>query len=429
MPWLPDQLKPRSWLGHRVAASLPTERWQRQVLILAVASFASFTGFTFVIPFLPLYIQELGLHEPAAVALWSGLVFGISPLLGGLLGPFWGRLADRFGYQLMVQRSLGCFVALLFLMSFVQNIQQLFGLRLLLGLVGGFGALAMVLASAVAPRERVGQSIAVIQTAQLLSGVGGPFVGGLIADTVGIRPAFYFAATACAIAFLLITFGYQERPAAGGGATERRQALPFRHIFALPNFAAMILIIFGINFIDRSFGPLLALYVHWLGAPSEATATISGLIISLGAIAAAISANVAGRWASPERVRRLLLSTLAAGALFCLPIALATEWWQLLIFRPLLGLMAGGSLTLAFTFGSLSLPREGRAAAFGLLSSAALLGTAISAPFLGLLAQISLRAIWLFDVAFYVALLLWLWRATRHTVSAPTPAASSQPAD
>ena len=418
---------------HRLARwrpGLPAERWQRQVFVLAVASFISFTGFTFVIPFLPLYIQELGIVDPGEVALWSGVTFGISPLLGGLLGPIWGRVADRFGYKPMVQRSLGCFFILLIGMAFVQNVYQLFGLRLLLGMVGGFGALAMALASAAAPRERVAQAIASVQTAQLLSGVGGPFIGGLVADSVGLRPSFFVAAAACGAAFVLITLGYDERRAGETSGERRRSSRSLRHLLTLPNFAAMLLAIFGINFIDRSFGPLLALYVLWLGAPAAATATIAGLIISSGAIAAAISANLAARWAAPERVRRLLLLSLGAGVVLCLPIALATEWWQLLLFRPLLALFAGGSLTLAFTFGSLSFPRDGRATAFSVLSSAALLGTALSAPVSGLLAQISLRAIWGFDALLYVFVLLWLWRATR--VPAPVPATgstASQPAD
>lgn len=415
-----------SIVGRALRWLLPAEYWQRQVLLLAVAAFVSFTGFTFFMPFLSLYIAELGIREPQAIALWSGITFGISPLLGGLLGPLWGRVADRYGYKRLVQRSLGCFVVLLIAMAFVTNVYQLFGLRLILGLVGGFGSLSMALATAAAPRERAGQAIAAIQTAQLLSGVGGPFLGGLIADSIGIRPTFYCAASACAIAFGLITFGYQERrETTSGPATNQPATLPFRQLLALPNFAALMVAIFGINFIDRSFGPLLALYIDWLGAPKEAIATIAGLVISAGAVTATISANLAGRWGRPERIRRILLISLAAGALLCLPITLATEWWQLIILRPLLGLVAGGSLTLAYTFGSLSLPREGRAASFGVLSSAALLGTAISAPTTGLLAQINLRAIWAFDVIFYLVLLVWLWRATRHPVAQPSPTSAT----
>jgi MFS family permease len=86
-------------------------------------------------------------------------------------------------------------------------------------------------------------------------------------------------------------------------------------------------------------------------------------------------------------------------------------------------------LTLAFTLGSLSLPREGRAAAFGVLSSASLLGSAISAPVAGLLAQLSLRAIWLFDLLLYLVLLFWLWRSVRLVAPEASSVARSQPAD
>ena len=85
--------------------------------------------------------------------------------------------------------------------------------------------------------------------------------------------------------------------------------------------------------------------------------------------------------------------------------------------------------TLAFTLGSQSLPKDGRAAAFGVLSSAALLGTAISAPLLGLLAQISMRAPWFFDAALYGVLVLGLWLALRRAVADEPAPSARQPAD
>ena len=34
--------------------------WQRNVFAIATATFVGFTGFTVVMPFLPLYLQQLG---------------------------------------------------------------------------------------------------------------------------------------------------------------------------------------------------------------------------------------------------------------------------------------------------------------------------------------------------------------------------------
>jgi len=68
--------------------------------------FAVFTGFAFVLPFLPLFVHELGVAEPERAALWAGVLIGVAPLLAGLLAPVWGRLADRHGHKgVAVRRS------------------------------------------------------------------------------------------------------------------------------------------------------------------------------------------------------------------------------------------------------------------------------------------------------------------------------------
>ena len=88
----------------------PEEAWRGNLYVVMFAVFVSFTGFTFVMPFLPLYIKQLGITDPGDAALWSGLIFGISPLLSGLLAPVWSILAERHGRKVMLQRSLGAFV-------------------------------------------------------------------------------------------------------------------------------------------------------------------------------------------------------------------------------------------------------------------------------------------------------------------------------
>ena len=78
-----------------------------------------FTGFTLVMPFLPLFIRQLGVTDVGEIALWTGLSLGITPALTALLSPFWGRLADRFGRRLMAGRSLAACLLTMAAMSFV----------------------------------------------------------------------------------------------------------------------------------------------------------------------------------------------------------------------------------------------------------------------------------------------------------------------
>src|SRR5262245_64686950 len=86
------------------------ESWQRNVWALALIVFTAFVGFQFFSPFLPLFVQELGVSDSSEVAVWSGLLMAVTPGLAGLLGPLWGRLADRVGRKFMMVRSLAGFI-------------------------------------------------------------------------------------------------------------------------------------------------------------------------------------------------------------------------------------------------------------------------------------------------------------------------------
>ena len=70
-------------------------------------------------PFLPLYFQQLGVTDVGEIALWSGLSLGVTPALTAFMAPFWGRLADRYGRKIMVERSLVSFVVVMAAMAYV----------------------------------------------------------------------------------------------------------------------------------------------------------------------------------------------------------------------------------------------------------------------------------------------------------------------
>ena len=77
---------------------------------MTAASFMGFTGFTLVMPFLPLFIRQLGVTDVGEIALWTGVSLGVTPGAHGAALAFWGRLADRFGRKIMVERSMISFV-------------------------------------------------------------------------------------------------------------------------------------------------------------------------------------------------------------------------------------------------------------------------------------------------------------------------------
>ena len=69
--------------------------WKVTLGILTLSSVLMSSGYTMLIPFLPMYlIQDLGV-DVAEVNWWSGLIFSITFLISGLMAPIWGAMADR----------------------------------------------------------------------------------------------------------------------------------------------------------------------------------------------------------------------------------------------------------------------------------------------------------------------------------------------
>jgi MFS family permease len=172
--------------------------------------FIAFVGFQFSAPFMPLYVRELGVTDPAQVALWSGLLAAVTPAVSGLLAPVFGRLADRFGRKMMLIRSLAGFTVIIAAMGLVTSVHQLLIARIVQGLFAGFSPMAMAVASVSAPRDKVSVAIARVQGAQLLSVAVGPAVGGVVASRLGIRPAFFVTAGLCAVSLIALIMLFRE---------------------------------------------------------------------------------------------------------------------------------------------------------------------------------------------------------------------------
>ena len=394
---------------------------RRNQLVTVAMVFAVFTGFAFVLPFLPLFVRELGVEEPERAALWAGVLIGVSPLVAGLLAPAWGRLADRQGHKGVAVKALVSYVVILALCAAVTRVEQLLVLRIGIGLFGGIGPLGLAMATAQSPREETGRAVGLIQAAQILSAAIGPFAGGLLADTIGIRRTFLVTAALCALALVLVLAFYEER-----GPKERKAAAAsagFGAVVALPGVIALLVVLFLVNFIGRSFTPILPLHLSSLGVPSTRLASATGVLISVYSVAAAASAWYMGRLSRTRPPKALLLLTLVGGAATVAPMALVPSYELLLGLAVLLGLVAGGTLTLCYTIGGLMVPEAVRTTAFGFFAGAALFGGAISPTVAGLVAHVALRGIYWVDATLYVALALALARGRGLRI--PSPSASA----
>jgi DHA1 family multidrug resistance protein-like MFS transporter len=364
---------------------------RRNQLAVTMAGFMGFAGFTLAMPFLPLYITQLGVTDVRQVALWTGLSLGATPAITMFSAPLWGRVGDRYGSKLLVMRSLAAFVLCKGGMAFVTAPWQLLALRALLGLFAGYGALTISMAAESAPRERMTEAIGQVQMGHRLGPALGPVLGGLLAPAVGLRAAFLVAAAFYLLALVQVAVAYVEpRRRAPHDAAAR---IPFATVLRMPHVAVCLAIILGFQLVDRSFGPVLPLFIGELGLPVSRIPLVSGLLFSLSAVCAAAGHKWAGPLGRRRSPRYLVVRSAVAGAAAMLGFVLAPNVWVVTVATVVFSVATGVAMTVAYATAGRALPLAAHATGFGLMTSASLAGLAISPIVAGLVAGASLRTV------------------------------------
>jgi MFS transporter, DHA1 family, multidrug resistance protein len=395
--------------------------WRQNLFAVTAATFIGFTGFTLVMPFLPLYFQQLGVTDVGEIALWSGLSLGVTPAVTALMAPLWGRLADRVGRKIMIERSLVSFIIVMSAMAFVTKAWHILALRAIQGVFAGYGALALTMAADAAPRERMAFAIGTVQTAQRIGPALGPVIGGSVAQLVGLRQAFFVTAGFYVVALVIVFTMYRETGVHARHDLKSRGRVTFRNVLAFENFMLLIAVVFGLTFVDRSLGPVLPLYVAELGTRMGEVPIVSGILFSIAAGAGALGNNISRVLLARSSTRAVIAASAACGALGTLMYVFAGGTAVLMLGTPILGLAIGAASTAAYTAAGAVIPPHSRGTGFGLLSTGSLVGLALSPIICGLLGTLSLRAVFVLDT---VVLLLLAGLVRRLMVTArATPTA------
>jgi MFS family permease len=400
--------------------------WRRNLYAVTAAGFIGFTGFTLVMPFLPLYFEQLGVADVGERALWSGVSLGITPAITAFMAPFWGRLADVYGRKIMVQRSLVSFVFVMSAMAFVTEPWHVFALRAVQGLFAGYGALTLTMAADVAPPDKTAYAIGFVQTAQRIGPALGPVIGGVVAGAVGLRHSFFVTASFYAAAVFVVGFGYDERSVLKRQDAGANTRMTFRSVLAFEHFLLLMVVIFGLQLVDRSFGPVLPLFVERLGAPQDRVPLIAGLLFSISAAAGALGNNLAGPLMRRAGTRKIIAGACGTAALGVGGYLLAGNAWWLTVPTAIFGVAIGCATTIAYTAASSIIPSGARGSGFGLLTTASLVGLAVSPIASGLLGATSIRAVFLVDALILGTLALVV---SRLMITAPAPRTESLPTE
>jgi DHA1 family multidrug resistance protein-like MFS transporter len=269
--------------------------WKRNLTVAWLGCFLTGAAFSLVMPFLPLYVEQLGVTGHSALNMWSGLVFSITFLFSAIASPFWGGLADRKGRKIMLLRSALGMAIIMALMGVAQNVWQFLILRALLGLLGGFIPNANALIATQIPRHKSGWALGTLST----GGVSGACWGHWPADSWPIAMACVRcslsppACCSCALLSPCSVFGKTSRPLRKRDATRQGVLTSLKNPRLVLSLFVTTLII---QVATGSIAPILTLYVRDLAGNVSNIAFISGLIASVPGVAALLSAPRLGNW-------------------------------------------------------------------------------------------------------------------------------------
>lgn len=368
-------------------------------------TFAAFLGLGFALPFLPLFVQELGVEDPKDAAQWAGVLIGVGPLLAGLLAPFWGGLADRHGYKRIALLALTAIGLAQIVASVAQSPLHVLVSRVLSGLFGGVGPLGLAMASGSSQKGGgASRAIGKIQAAQILAAGFGPLLGGTLASYLGVRAAFWGASISCLFAALVVGAFYSDEGTAAPAPLKETAPLPA----GLPRgfFAALVFVVFFVNFASRSFTPILPAQLGSFGVAHSSLALSTGILISVYSIAAAVSSFGFGRLAAAIEPVRLIGLSLFLSMLAAVAMAYVSTFAAFLGVALVYGLVSGGGLTLGYSIGSRRFPEASRGASFGRLSGAALIGGAVAPAIAALAARSALDHVYWMNALIYAVLIV-----------------------
>ncbi len=290
-------------------------KWKTELWMLTVCIFFTASSYTMLVPFLPVYLLELGVAEEN-VPMWSGVVFSVSFFIGAVMAPIWGKLADKKGKRVMAIRAACGLSVVYFLGGIVTDVYQLFGMRLLQGFANGFVPAAMAIVSSNVPREKLGESLGVLQTGQITGAVVGPLIGGLLSQWIGMRMSFFLAGTFLAFVSLVVIFYLREPPKVADAHDGSSLWDDVLHAWQNKTLVEMLLMVMFLQIATMILQPVVTLYIGYLQGGMEQAAFYSGLIFSLAGLAGALVTPLWGRFGQRSGYYKAIMLAFAGSGLF-----------------------------------------------------------------------------------------------------------------
>lgn len=355
-----------------------------KILLAMMVTFALMmsSSYTMLIPFLPIYMQsELGATADN-VSLWSGVTYAITFAISAFVSPIWGKLSDKMGKKPMIIRASFLLAITYFLGGIVRTPFELFLVRAFQGIASGLWPACLVMMSACVPKNKIGISMGLMQSANICGGIIGPLLGGILATAFGMRNSFYVGAVALSLITVTTILFIKEPPVAPEKEINKAQNTSYLTFIKDKNILILLLCVCMTNLVILQIQPIVSLYVQQLSHNSDKAVLLTGFIMSLGGIAGALASPLWGK--TGQKVgfyKTITIAFISAGLLMSLQgVPNSLVLFGLMQF--LCGLGFSGIFPSANSILVLLTPPSSRGMGFGSLFSAQMIGGALG-PVIG----------------------------------------------
>jgi len=172
--------------------------------MLVTLTMLSVIGMTIVFPVMPFLVQSYLPANSSSLALWVGILEGVSALCAFLAAPFFGGLSDRVGRRPVIIIAAFGAVAGYLVFGFGGALWMLLLGRIIQGITAGDMPALFAYAADITPPEQRAKRFGLLGA---LNGIGfmvGPALGGVLAGIDIHLPVFATAAVALLVALLSI---------------------------------------------------------------------------------------------------------------------------------------------------------------------------------------------------------------------------------
>ncbi|MCO7176958.1 MFS transporter [Sporolactobacillus kofuensis] len=396
----------------------PKQLWSKNLVVLWFGVFMTGMGLSEIMPFLSLFIGELGSYNKQQTTFYTGIVFAVSFLMMALVSPLWGRLADKKGRKLMLLRaSFGMAVAF-FLMGFVTNVWELMLLRAVQGAFGGYVSNSNALIASQTPKRHAGRALSILVTGITAGTLLGPLLGGILAGLFSYRLAFHITGIIMFSVFIFTYFFVKE----GSGEhkstlTAHASATPIGIRAILKNHFLFILIstTLFVQVVTMSINPILSLFVKELVNPNSTSSItfIAGVVAAMPGISTVIAAPMFGRLGDRIGTQKLLIFGFIFASIIFFLTSFVTSILPLILLRFLTGISDAAMLPSVQTLLSKNTSAEHTSIVFSYNQSFQSIGSVLGPITGSVIASIfAYQGIFIFSGALMLVNLIFFWAVT-----------------